>query len=160
MQAVAHRAEQLTPAVDDVAEKDLLVAAAWLHDVGYSEAARDCGAHQIDGARYLEAAGAAPRLCALVAHHSAASYEVGLRGLSEQLERWNREESPVSDALWMADMTTGPRGEELDYPDRLAEILTRYDDGSVVAQAMREAEPDVRAAIDRTRERMLQAYTT
>ena len=39
---------------------------------------------------------------------------------------WPREESPVADALWTADMTTGPRGEELTYDERLSEILTRY----------------------------------
>jgi len=30
----------------------------------------------------------------------------------------------VADALWTADMTTGPDGEELAYGERLSEILT------------------------------------
>jgi hypothetical protein len=65
----------------------------------------------------------------------------------------------VSDALWRADMTTGPRGEELAYDERLSEILTRYERDSIVARAMLRAEPAVRAAIDRTRKRMADAYT-
>jgi hypothetical protein len=59
----------------------------------------------------------------------------------------------------MADMTTGPRGEELAYDDRLSEILARYEPDSVVGRAMLGAEPEIRAAIDRTRQRMADAYT-
>jgi hypothetical protein len=60
---------------------------------------------------------------------------------------------------WMADMTTGPSGEELAYDDRLAEILARYEPDSIVGRSMRRAEPAIRAAIDRTRQRMADAYT-
>jgi hypothetical protein len=55
----------------------------------------------------------------------------------------------VADALWMADMTTGPRGERFDYPTRLEEILQRYEPDSVVARAMTRA-----AAIRRTEARL------
>ena len=65
----------------------------------------------------------------------------------------------MADALWMADMTTGPRGEELAYDQRLSEILTRYQRTSAVGRAMLRAEPAIRAAIDRTRQRMQDAYT-
>ncbi len=75
------------------------------------------------------------------------------------MAEWPREESAVADALWMADMTTGPRGEELAYDDRLSEILARYEQDSVVGRAMLAAEPEIRAAIDRTRQRMADAYT-
>ena len=60
----------------------------------------------------------------------------------------------MADALWTADMTTGPRGEELTYDQRLSEILTRYQPTSIVGQAMLQAEPAIRAAIDRTQQRM------
>lgn len=52
-----------------------------------------------------------------------------------ELEVWPREESAVADALWMADMTTGPRGEGLAYDDRLAEILSRYEPDSTMGGA-------------------------
>ena len=163
-QAVAARADGLTPAVtpmDDRTTRTLTIVgvAAWWHDLGYAPALRDTGCHQVDGARYLAREGYPERLVALVAHHSAATCEAEERGLSAELEAWPREESPVADALWMADMTTGPRGEELAYDQRLSEILTRYQRTSVVGRAMLRAEPAIRAAIERTRQRMQDAYT-
>lgn len=159
VQAVAARADGLTPAVQGEDERQLLVVAAWWHDLGYSPTLRDTGAHQIDGARYLAERGYPARLVALVAHHSAATCEAAERHLTAELEVWPREESPVADALWMADMTTGPRGEELAYDERLSEILARYEPDSVVGRAMLAAEPAIRAAIERTRQRMADAYT-
>jgi hypothetical protein len=50
-------------------------------------------------------------------------------------------------------------GEELAYGDRLSEILARYEPNSVVGRAMLAPEPEIRAAIDRTRQRMADAYT-
>jgi HD domain len=152
-QAVAARASGLTPAVAP-ADRPLLVVAAWWHDLGYAPAVRDTGCHQVDGAPFLERAGYPQRLVALVAHHSAATCAAQERGLLAELHRWAREESPVADALWMADMTTGRAGEELTYDERLAEILTRYQRESVVGRAMLRAEPAISAAIERTRRRM------
>lgn len=160
VQGVAARASDLSPAAASEKERHLLVVSAWWHDLGYAPALRQTGAHPMDGARYLTEQGYPERLCALVAHHSAATCEAEERGLADDLVVWPREESAVADALWMADMTTGPRGETLEYPDRLAEILSRHDAESVVGRAMRRAEPLVRAAIERTRRRMEDAYTT
>lgn len=50
----------------------------------------------------------------------------------------------MADALWMADMTTGPRGEELAYYERLSEILSRYEPDSIVGRSMLRAEPAIR----------------
>ncbi len=55
----------------------------------------------------------------------------------------------MTDALWTADMITGPHGEAVDYPDRLAEILNRYEPDSIVGRAMSQARPLIEAAIDR-----------
>jgi hypothetical protein len=154
VQAVAARAHDLQIAAGHESDRRLLVVAAWWHDLGYAPALRGTGCHQIDGARFLAAAGYPERLCALVAHHSAATYEAEERGLRTKLTAWPREESAVADALWTADMTTGPRGEKLTYDQRLAEILTRYDQNSIVGRAMLRAEPAIRAAIDRTHERI------
>jgi hypothetical protein len=65
---------------------------------------------------------------------------------------------PVADALWTADLTTGPRGEQLVYADRLAEIVSRYSPESPVARAMTRARPLVEGAIERTRCRFGQLY--
>jgi hypothetical protein len=47
-------------------------------------------------------------------------------------------------------MTTGPRGESLEYKDRLEEILQRYTADSMVARAMMRARPEIEAAISRS----------
>jgi hypothetical protein len=47
---------------------------------------------------------------AIVAHHSAATFEAEERGMGDGLDESPREESAVADALWTADMTIGPRG--------------------------------------------------
>ena len=51
VQAVAAQAERLS-AASDVAG-NLLVAAAWLHDIGYAPDLLDTGFHPIDGGRFL-----------------------------------------------------------------------------------------------------------
>jgi len=60
----------------------------------------------------------------------------------------------VADALWTADMTTGPHGEALTYNERLSEILARYQPTSIVGQAMLQAQPAISAAINRTQQRL------
>lgn len=152
-QAVGGRAAELSVTVDDE-ERRLLVAAAWLHDIGYGHAQRDTGLHPLDGARWLAAQGYPRRLCALVAHHSAATYEAEQRGLSEPLNAWEQEASAVSDALWAADMSTGPAGQRMTYPERLDEILRRYPPDSEVAAAMTAARPAITATIGRVEARL------
>jgi HD superfamily phosphodiesterase len=49
----------------DPADQPYLVAAAWLHDVGYSPRLHQTGFHPIDGARWLRSQGA-ERLARLV----------------------------------------------------------------------------------------------
>jgi len=54
-------------------------------------------------------------------------------------------------------MTTGPGGERFDYPERLSEIPARYDQDSIVGRAMTRAQPSIRAAIERTNNRLAAA---
>lgn len=149
VQGVAARSTDLAPAVQP-SERALLVVAAWWHDLGYAPSLHQTGMHQIDGARFLEDLGYPNRLVALVAHHSAAGCEAEERGLVAELGCWPREQSAVADALWTADMTTDPDGRAVEYPDRLAEILSRYDSDSTVGRAMTAARPSITEAIDRT----------
>ncbi|MFE2093546.1 HD domain-containing protein [Streptomyces sp. NPDC059460] len=152
-QAVAQRAHQASAAVP-ADDRDLLVAAAWLHDIGYAPELRDTGFHPIDGARYLETLGAPSRLVRLVAHHSGAVYEAEQRGLSAELDVYEREDSPLLDALIYADMTTGPAGQSFDFDRRIDEILVRYEAGSEVYTAISMARPYLGAAVERTRTRL------
>ncbi|MFF8635553.1 HD domain-containing protein [Streptomyces pilosus] len=152
-QAVAARASEASAAVSEE-DRDLLVAAAWLHDIGYAPELRDTGFHPLDGARHLETLGAPSRLVRLVAHHSGAVYEAEQRGLSAELDAYEREDSPVLDALIYADMTTGPAGQSLDFDHRIDEILVRYESGSEVHNAISKARPYLGAAVERTRSRL------
>ncbi len=47
--AVAKRADEVAPVLD--VDADLLVSAAWLHDIGYAPQVVDTGFHPLDGAR-------------------------------------------------------------------------------------------------------------
>ncbi|MFG2448564.1 HD domain-containing protein [Streptomyces sp. NPDC048512] len=152
-QAVAARAREVSAAVPEE-ERDLLVAAAWLHDLGYAPELHDTGFHPIDGARHLVRLGAPDRLVRLVAHHSGAVYEAEQRGLSAELAVYEREDAPILDALIYADMTTGPAGQSFDFDHRIEEILVRYDVGSEVHKAICNARPYLAAAIERTQERL------
>lgn len=133
-QAVADRARELAGTVSSV-DHDILLAAAWLHDVGYAPQLAVAGFHPLDGARYLASQGFGSRICALIAHHSGARFEAAERGLSETLAEFVLEDSPVMDALIAADLTTGPQGQLFSYQDRIAEILERYAPKSEVHRA-------------------------
>src|SRR4051794_8955428 len=66
VQAVASKAGEVASVVDD-ADRQILVAAAWLHDVGYAPGIAICGLHALDGARWLRSQGCDARVAALVA---------------------------------------------------------------------------------------------
>ncbi len=153
MQAVAHRANEIAHVVRG--DATVLVAAAWLHDIGYAPALVDTGFHPLDGARWLRESGIDTRVASLVAHHSCALLEADERGLTEPLiSEFSLEKSATADALWYCDMTIGPDGERLDALDRIAEIKARYGPGEVVTRFIGRAEPEIMAAVRRTEERL------
>lgn len=86
--AVVERAGQ---AADILPEQDVtaLLAAAWLHDIGYAPTLRETGFHPLDGAAYLAELGWAPLVSSLVAHHSAARYAAAVAGLARPLGRYD-----------------------------------------------------------------------
>ena len=139
-------------------DRDLLVAAALLHDIGYAPPLRNTDFHPLDGARHLAATAAPPRLAALVAHHSEARLLAEPRGLLAELKEFEREASPVSDALTYADMTAGPSGESMAVEDRLRdiEVRHRHEDAELLA-ARRARVPRLLAAADRVRHRLAAA---
>ncbi|WP_328860590.1 phosphohydrolase [Streptomyces sp. NBC_00306] len=67
---------------------------------------------------------------------------------------YEREDSPVLDALIFADMTTGPAGERFDFGRRIDEILVRYEPGSEVHTAISKTRPYLEGAVDRTLARL------
>jgi HD domain len=153
VKAVASRAWLLGQSLPQ-SERHLLLAAAWLHDVGYAPGVAATGFHALDGARFLQDDAWDPRVCALVAHHSFAQFEAEERGMLQALELWPREEGPVMDALLTADMTTGPQGQRFTVGERIREILERYSEDSPVHRANARAAPMITAAVNRAEERL------
>jgi hypothetical protein len=155
VQGVARQAERVAAGL---AEPGTLVAAAWLHDVGYAPAVRDTGFHPLDGARYLRRLGVEEDVVCLVAHHTCALGEAAEHGLDDVLASEFAPGDPVlADALCFADMTTSPDGELVDAGDRLAEIQARYGPGDVVTRFIDRARPEILAAVARTIERLAAA---
>jgi predicted hydrolase (HD superfamily) len=154
VQGVAAQARSLAPMLKENA--DLLEAAAWLHDIGYSPELADTGFHPLDGARFLrdvEHAGLA--LSRLVANHSCAIFEAEERGLADALSREFPAPDPVlSDALAYCDMTTTPTGDIVSVRNRLTEIVERYGPHDVVTRFIRRAEPELVSSVVRTDQRL------
>jgi putative nucleotidyltransferase with HDIG domain len=145
--AKAARAARAAVAPEDI---DLLVAAAWLHDIGYAPEVARTGFHPLDGARHLRARGAPDRLCRLVAHHTASIVEAKARGMANVLvAEFPPEHSDVADALTYADMTTGPAGQQFMLEERLNEILRRYPSEHVVHRAISGAIPELSATVEK-----------
>jgi hypothetical protein len=143
---VARRAA--TSGVADGQLLELLVAAAWLHDIGYASPLVDTGFHPIDGARYLRRTKVDERIVGLVAHHSCARVEARLRGLREVLDaEFPRDESLPHDELCFCDMTTSPDGEPVGVASRLAEIRTRYGRDHIVTRFVDEVEAAATAIV-------------
>jgi putative nucleotidyltransferase with HDIG domain len=154
---VARRAEELVGTLDAPDDVDDLIAAAWLHDIGYADELRDTGFHPLDGARHLDRLGWPRRLVALVAHHSDARSVAGAWGLHDEVSAYPREESAVADALTYADQTVGPAGRSMTLDQRLAEMLHRQSPGSPNAAVHHLREPVLRAAVDRVERRLAAA---
>ncbi|SDF75139.1 HDIG domain-containing protein [Lentzea fradiae] len=131
-------------------ERELLVAAAWLHDIGYASEITDTGLHSLDGARYLRRAGVSERICSLVAHHSGAAAVAEIVGLADGLAEFGDDRSRLRDALWYADMSTGPDGAPTTVQGRLAEIRQRRGPEDPVVRALAVNGADRLAAVRRT----------
>jgi putative nucleotidyltransferase with HDIG domain len=142
-QGVACRAQSLAPVLGQ--DADLLEAAAWLHDIGYSPDLAVTGFHALDGARYLrDVERTDERLCSLVAHHSCAVNEAEERGLiSELKDEFEPADRLLSDALTYCDMTTTPDGRPVDVEHRLTEIQSRYGKEHLVTRFIRRASPHI-----------------
>lgn len=151
--AVAERARELAVTVP-AGDRDLLVAAAWLHDIGYAEAIAATGFHPLDGARHLDRLGWPRRLCALVAHHSEARLVADALGLGAELDAYPREDGPVADALTCADQTVDSRGGRVTVPERLADMLARQGPDSANGRVHHLRAPRLLAAAERVERRL------
>lgn len=113
----------------------MLLAAAWLHDIGY---ALDDGPHAAAGARALRRAGH-ERLARIVAHHSNASEKAMRSGgplVEPEFPRPSGGDAHLLTLLDIADLLTGPWGEKVDPAGRLAGVVERHGPDGVSVQAL------------------------
>jgi hypothetical protein len=145
---VVRTAEYVGKALNDE-DRSLLIAAAYLHDVGYAPQIQRTGFHPLDGAYYLLSLNQ-KRLASLVAYHSEAQFEAKLRDLLPELNNIPREYSAIADALTYCDIHTSPSGASIPFDERIADILQRYPEDHIVNQAIRQAIPFYTQAIANT----------
>lgn len=143
--AVAERAEKAAVVLpkDD---RDVVVAAAFVHDLGYAEGIASTGFHHLDGARYLRALGE-DRLASLVAYHSAGRWEADARGLAQELAEFEEERSLTADVLAYSDLLTGPDGTVMGLSERIEEVESRYGPDHPVTRSLRLGQADLTARL-------------
>jgi HD domain len=130
-----------------------LVAAAWLHDIGYAPELVETGFHPLDGARYLRRMGIDAQVVSLVAYHSCAEIEAEVRGLGGALaSEFRPGDALLSDALLYCDMTTGPGGDYVRPADRLVEIRGRYGPDHEVTRFVERAASEILTTAGRIEE--------
>jgi hypothetical protein len=122
-------------------DAELLVPAAFLHDVGYAPPLAVEGFHPLDGGRFVRKAGN-ERLARLVAHHSGARREAELRGYTGYLSEFRYDDTLLDHALTYCDMTTGPDGRPMVVRERVAEIIQRYGPDHTTARTISDSEAE------------------
>jgi hypothetical protein len=155
-QGVAQRAGEVADVVPP-ADRPVLTAAAWLHDIGYAQPLRCSGFHPLDGAWHLRNLHWPEPLAGLVAHHSAARFVAAVRGLAGPMRAFPAHSfarGPVADALTYADQTTGPNGQFMAIEHRLTEMLRRHGPDSPNARVHPQRAPVIRAAVRRVEQQL------
>lgn len=144
---VVHRAKMVASTASPV-DRPVLLAAAYVHDIGYAPELATSGFHPLDGALWLRSNGR-ERLARLVAHHSGARFQASELGLVAELDAFPEEHSVVADLLTYCDLTTDPDGQCVTFSTRLAGISSRYAYDSEVSRSMRAAADPLAAVIRR-----------
>ena len=154
--AVVAQAATLADTVP-ASDRELLLAAAWLHDIGYGHALRETGLHPLDAARHLREEGWGERLCCLVAHHSGARFVASVRGIRGLLDEFDCEDSAVADALTYADQAVGFHGRPVNLRERVNGTSDRHRSASANARARQTRAPYLLAVADRVERRLAPA---
>ncbi|WAX55117.1 HD domain-containing protein [Jatrophihabitans cynanchi] len=125
-------------------DAELVTAAAWLHDVGYSPDLVQTGFHPLDGARWLRTKGVAESVCRLVAWHTSAFAEATERGMTNLLlAEFPRPDEKSLRVLTWADLTSSATGQPCTVEERVAEILARYPSHSPVYRTITAARAEL-----------------
>lgn len=142
-----------TLAADGAVGTDV-VAAAWLHDLGYADELMMTGFHPVDGARFLASEGAPEEVVGLVAHHTGADLEAMERGFVSALDELPGADPDALDVVTLLDLVAAPDGTVTDPEARIAEILDRYPDTSPVHRAVQGSRYELLGSATRARRRL------
>lgn len=153
VQAVGARAASLP---FEGGDRELLVAAAYLHDIGYAPEIAATGFHPLDGARHLLSLGKED-LARLVAHHTNARHEARLRGIEDYEDEFPFGGTLLDDALTFCDLSTSPDGQIVTIEERVAEIVERYSPDHVVARTVLTGMPGFERGRERVRRHCAEA---
>jgi hypothetical protein len=153
-EGVARKAEEAAVVFEPDEAADL-VAAAWLHDIGYAPWLVGIQMHALDGGWFLQERHYPERVCQLVAHHSGARFEARERGLLDRLEySFPQPDRDLLDALTYADLTTSPGGLPVSFDERIAEILRRYPPDDPVHRAIIAGRSDLAKSVENSLARL------
>ncbi len=142
---VARLAADIATRIPDL-DGEALLAAAWLHDIGYAPALARSGFHHLDGAAALAANGEV-ELAGLVAHHTSGAAEADVRGLTTQLQSFDAPGELMAAALAYCDLHADPDGVPIDVDRRVAEVEVRYGRCHPVTSGLHAALPRLREQV-------------
>ncbi len=135
-------------------DADAIVAAAWLHDVGYAPSIAKTGFSSRGWCEIRQVCGMPALVVSLIAHHSGASAEAIERGLDAELAEFDRPPRDVLDVVTYADMTTAPDGTPIEADRRVSEILSRYSRDDPVHAAVSRSSDELLAAVARIKDQL------
>lgn len=121
-------------------DTDVVVAATWLHDIGYAHTLRSTGFHPMDGALALMKDDWPDRVISLVAHHSQATMEAPYYSVAHHLRLIDSVSGLPADIVTFADVTSSRSGGIVTPAARIEQL--RQDDidsGSPVPVDVRES---------------------
>lgn len=117
---------------------DVVIAAAWLHDIGYAPDLVETGFHPVDGAAFLRDDGWDDQIVRLVAHHSFSRVTAAFYGADTALSRFAPVDGLICDVLTFADSVAGADGTGATMGERIDEIRQRPRGSTGVPEDVRE----------------------
>ncbi|MGA8943453.1 MAG: HDIG domain-containing metalloprotein [Thermoactinomyces sp.] len=122
--------------------KPLLIQAAYLHDIGYSNRLNATNFHPFDGAVFAQNHGFPKPVVAAVLFHSGACESAKKTG-SDLVSVYELNTPLLDDTDWLfidlvtyCDLHTAPTGENITFDERIQEIIQRYGESHEVSRFM------------------------
>jgi len=139
VEAAARRAAAAARILSLRIDGEAVVAAARLHDIGYSPDIRRTGFHPLDGALHLSRTGWPDDVVRLVAHHSEAIRVAAFHGAGDHLALIAPVGGLAADVVTYADLTAGFDGAGATMRTRVADMRRRHSGSGPVPDDVREA---------------------